>query len=202
MLVLNKQSGFTLIELLIGISLIGMLFALGIPSFKDWMQNVRIRNGTESVQSGLQLARAEAVRRNAQVQIVLGNGTGWTVSCVNPVLDLDGDGSPDCPGTGTVPDNIQTYSSSEGTGNVSVVTTNTQTIAGNPGVVFTGLGRVTPVPPGSIRFDFSNTNASNGTCVALGGNLRCLSLLVSTGGQIRMCDPAVGLTPTTPQGCV
>jgi len=63
-------------------------------------------------------------------------------------------------------------------------------------VVFNGLGRVTPVPAGNIDIDISNP--SGGACAAA-GPMRCLRIRVSTGGQIRMCDPI--LASTDPQGC-
>ena len=38
-----------------------------------------------------------------------------------------------------------------------------------------------------------------GDCPATAGQRRCLRVVVSAGGQIRMCDPA--LAASTPQGC-
>ena len=58
-------------ELLIGIAIIGILLALAAPNFAVWIQNSKIRTAAESIQNGLQLARAEAVRRNAQVRFQL-----------------------------------------------------------------------------------------------------------------------------------
>lgn len=202
MLVVNRQYGVSLIEILIGVAIMGMLFAYGIPSFRDWIQNTQIRNGAEAIQSGLQLARAEAIRRNSQVQLVgnIDGNSNWTVSCVTAIgVDLDGDGKIDCPGTGTVPNNIQAYTSAEGATNAVVAGVNVPVAAGLPTIVFNGLGRVTPLPAADIRIDV--TNPLGGACVGAGGTMRCLSVLVSAGGQIRMCDPAVALSPTTPQGC-
>lgn len=201
MLVVKNQSGFTLVELLIGIVLMGILFAYGVPSFKDWIQNTQIRNGAEAIQNGLQLARATAVKRNTLVQLV-GNNNGnssWTISCATPIADLDGDGTADCPGTGTFPDNIQAYTSAEGAKNALVAGVNVPIVAAQPTIVFNGLGRVTPVPAADISINI--TNNTGGNCVAAGGSMRCLRVVVSTGGQIRMCDPAVALSAQTPQGC-
>lgn len=201
MLVVERQSGVSLVEILIGVAIMGMLFAYGVPSFRDWIQNTQIRNGAEAIQSGLQLARAEAIRRNSLVQLV-GNVAGnssWTVSCVTVVgIDQDGDGKIDCPGAGTNPNNIQAYTSAEGARNALVAGVNVPMVAGLPTIVFNGLGRVTPLPATDIRIDISNPVGGN--CIPA-GTMRCLSILVSTGGQIRMCDPAVAYTAATPQGC-
>ena len=59
--------GFSLIELIVGMAILGILMSLGIPAFSDWMRNARVRTTAESALNGLQLARAEAVRRNTTV---------------------------------------------------------------------------------------------------------------------------------------
>jgi len=44
------------------------------------------------------------------------------------------------------------------------------------------------------------TNSTGGTCMAAGGPMRCLNILVTTGGQVRMCNPNINRN-TNPQGC-
>jgi type IV fimbrial biogenesis protein FimT len=172
----SAQHGVTLIELIIGIAIVAILMTLGAPSFRDWIQSSQIRNAAESIQNGLQIARAEAVRQNTFVQFVL-TGADWQVGCVTP--------------SGTCPANIQSRSSAEGSAN-AVVTADQATI------IFSGMGRVTPVPAADIDIDI--TNPSGGSCVSAGGQMRCLRIVVSTGGQVRMCDTALALSDY-PQGC-
>src|SRR5450759_5436236 len=62
-----SETGFSLIELMVGITIVGILFIMGVPSFKSWIQNAQIHTATEAIQNGLELARAEAVRRNTLV---------------------------------------------------------------------------------------------------------------------------------------
>ncbi|MBK7423660.1 MAG: GspH/FimT family pseudopilin [Propionivibrio sp.] len=62
-----------MIELLIGVAVLGILLALGASSFRVWIGNMRIRTTAEAIQNGLQLARGEAVRRNALVRFQLVN---------------------------------------------------------------------------------------------------------------------------------
>ena len=60
-----------MIEMMIGVALLGILFGLAAPNFKAWLMNSRIRNAAESIQNGLQRARAEAVAQNTNVEFVL-----------------------------------------------------------------------------------------------------------------------------------
>jgi type IV fimbrial biogenesis protein FimT len=191
-----KQGGFNMIELMVGIAIVSVVLLFGLPSFSAWLQSNQIRNAAESVLGGLQLARNEAVRRNASVQFELTNGGGgvglsdWRVICVTA--------SATCPGVGQLApnDQIQSRSSAEGSRNVRVLTA-------NPIIVFNALGRMsTPAANTTIIFD----NPQGGTCVAAGGNMRCLNVNVTTAGLIRMCDPVfVNPNPALPnpnsRGC-
>ncbi|WP_287655570.1 GspH/FimT family pseudopilin, partial [Accumulibacter sp.] len=73
--------GFSLVELLVGMAILGVLLAIAMPAFSNWLRNARVRTAAESVQNGLQLARAEAVRRNTSVRFQL--VTTLDESCVS-----------------------------------------------------------------------------------------------------------------------
>jgi len=190
------QRGMTLIEMAIGLVIVGLLLVMALPGFGTWLQNSQIRNAAESLQNGLQLTRAEAVRRNTRVQFVLGSVLGggvaadWSASCATPIADLDADGLADCPGDGVVPTEIQRFVAGEGAANVAVA-------ADLATIVYGGTGRVVPVPAASVNINI--TNPVGGACASDGGPMRCLRVVVSTGGQIRMCDPA--LASSDPRGC-
>lgn len=185
---MNTQRGFSLIELLVGIVILGVLMAMAVPRFSDWLRNARIRTSAEAIQNGLQLARAEAVRRNATARFQLVNtidnscaldtaGPHWVVSMDNPAGQCAS-----APSDTVAPRIIQVRNRAEGS-------VQTQVAAGQSALVFNGLGRLTPVPAGNVAIDVSST--TGGTCIANGGSVRCLRLVVSVGGQIRMCDPAL-----------
>ena len=165
---MKRMAGVTLIELIIGIVIMSIVLALGLPSFQVWLQNVQIRTAAESMQDGLQLARSEAVRMNSRVAFSV-TGNNWSVDAVTPAA------------------NIQSYSGST-TPNATVTTPQNA-------IVFTGMGRVTPL----ANVTFNVTNPTGGTCQAIGGSMRCLNVRVLVGGSIRLCDPA--LPATNPQSC-
>lgn len=185
---MKSMLGFSLIELIVGMLILGVLMSIGIPAFSDWLRNARVRTAAESVLNGLQLARAEAVRRNTTVGLGLmttlddscaldNAGPNWVVSLDDPA------GQCATPPSDTVaPRIIQTRSGTEGSAATTVA-------AGQPAFVFNSLGRLTPLPGGDIAIDIASS--TGGTCMASGGKVRCLRIVVSIGGQIRMCDPAL-----------
>jgi type IV fimbrial biogenesis protein FimT len=187
--VLKTLHGFSLIELIVGMAIFGLLLALAMPSFSGWIRNAKIRTTAESIQNGLQLARAEAVRRNttARFQLVDSvdntcalstSGPSWVVSLDNPA------GSCNSAASNTVaPRIVQLRNGSEGSDG------NTTIAAGQSAFVFNGAGRLTPVPATNIAINITNPTA--GSCLPAANGVRCLRLVVSLGGQIRMCDPAL-----------
>lgn len=201
-MLISRNKGVTLIELMIGIAIVSLLMVIGVPSFRLWIQNTQTRTAAESIQNGLQIARVEAVRRNVNVRFSLTDASGtvtWTVDCVNVTAD--------CPA------GIQSRSGGEGGANARVGISvaalpspvpagyfNTALAAGAglpAGVTFDGMGRVPALnPDGTVnndditRIDVTNVNAG----------VRRMVVVVGTGGQIRMCDPAIAFA-ANPQGC-
>lgn len=192
------QRGVSLIELMIGIAIVSILLMMGIPSFSLWIQNAQNRTAAESIQNGLQLARVEAVRRNSNVRFGLTDATGlvaWNVGCATVTTD--------CPA------NIQSRVAMDGSVNarIGVSTTvppfvvpanqyGTAIAAGTglvAGVTFEGMGRI---PTGNIGTDVTRIDITNATA----SNSRRLVVIIGSGGQIRMCDPALALS-ANPQGC-
>lgn len=190
-----------MIELMVGITIVAMLFALTAPSFSTWIQGTQIRTAAETLQNGLMLARAEAVRRNAPVRFQLTStldnscaistsGTNWVVSLGDPsgacatALPDPADPNPPAPAI------IQLRAGAEGSKNAQLSTP-------QAAVVFNGLGRITPVPAGDINFSISNP--IGGTCATAGGPMHCLRINTSPAGQVRMCDPM--FPSTDARGC-
>ncbi len=185
---LIKPNGFSLIELMVTLTIVGTALAFGLPSFSAWIQSNHIRTAAESIQNGLQLTRAEAVRRNTSVQLVLsslaGGGTSsdWTITCSTP--------SSTCPGAGQSPTEIQKRMGSEGSAKAAVASAQST-------IIFNGMGRMT-TPTADLTLNV--TNPTGGTCAAANGRMRCLNVVVSTGGHVRLCDPAFA-SGSNPRAC-
>ena len=202
----NTQAGLTLIELMVGISVIGLLISLGISGMSTWVPNARIRATAQGIQSGLQLARAEAIKQNRLVRFQLttsvvngcsvsASGTNWVVS-LNDVAGKCGTTPTPPPAPPEALDSANPYilqlrPSGEASGQVTVT-------ADAATLTFGGMGRLVPPPAAEIAFDI--TSASGAACTVNDGPIRCLRILVSIGGQIRMCDSGV-IDTTDPRGC-
>jgi type IV fimbrial biogenesis protein FimT len=194
----RAQRGVTLIEVAIGLAIIGVLLSLALPNFATFLRNTEIKNAAETTLSGINLARAEAVRRNASVRFQLVNSL--TSSCalssssLNWVVSLD-DPAGKCnvaPSDSTAPRAIQAKSGQEGTKNITVSTT------GGSTVIFNGLGRVSG--SGITQIDFSNPLGGACEHVDSTSSMRCLRVLLTTGGQAKLCDPKV-TDATDPRYC-
>ncbi len=181
--------GFSLVELIVGMAILGVLLAIAMPAFSNWLRNARVRTAAESVQNGLQLARAEAVRRNTTIRFQLVDttddscalstaGPNWVVSFDSPV------GACATPPSDTVaPRIIQLRSGAEGSADTTLT-------ADQSALVFNSLGRLTPVPAANVTIIVERDRRA---CLAEGGPIRCLQIMVTLGGQIRMCDPALAV---------
>ncbi|MDH4189190.1 MAG: GspH/FimT family pseudopilin [Betaproteobacteria bacterium] len=197
----QRARGFTLIELAIGLMILGILIMAGLPSMRTWLQNSQIRTASDAMISGLQLARAEALRRNTTVRFQLvtdltascalsASGRNWVVSLTDPSGGCQA--APSETGAGIV----QARDASEGTPS-AIVSAKNAGATGASLVSFSGLGRVNNA--GAIAtIDISNPGGGNCQTVGGGGGpMRCLRIQIGSGGLVRMCDPAVDPASTT-----
>lgn len=78
---MHKVNGFTIIEISIALLVMSMLVALATPAVMNWIQSASVRSAAEFYAEGLQMARIEAIRRNASARFVLNtpDTNGWSV---------------------------------------------------------------------------------------------------------------------------
>jgi type IV fimbrial biogenesis protein FimT len=171
MLMAGRERGFTIIELVIVIAVIGVITTVGLPSLTEVLRDNGVRARAEGYSEGLQLARIEAIQRNATVDFVP-DGAGWSVRMVDP-----DDGS-------EIVLRRQAATSSDAPYTVA---------ASLARVSFTGSGRAST---GDFSADFGFTGES---CEADGGDIRCLRVRLTPRGAVRMCDPAT--SSPDPRAC-
>jgi type IV fimbrial biogenesis protein FimT len=174
MLPAARPQGFTLIEMMVVVAIIVIVMTLGLPSYRVWVQNTQIYNAAESTLSGLQKAKAEAVKRNTNVQFVLGTDPAWQLQVpAGAVIEA---------------------ATPQGAKNV----TSTATPTGATTVTFSNLGGVTTNLDGSAtitQIDFTSSLVQNTR------NLRVTIGVNGIGSGIRMCDPSAELSTTDPRHC-
>jgi type IV fimbrial biogenesis protein FimT len=75
---MRRAQGFTLIELLVVMTVLGIMLGIGIPSFKNFTANQRVKSASYELSTSLLYARSEAIKRNATITVTPASGTDWT----------------------------------------------------------------------------------------------------------------------------
>lgn len=172
--------GVSFVELIVVLAILGIIAVIAMPEFATMMANQRIRSSAESLRSGLQVARMEALKRGQGVVFDMSNlDSSWSAGCEIPVGDdNDGDGLPDCPSE------IQAAASvaEGGTDSIAIVTD------GGTQATFSALGLVRQLnQDGSAPFtqvDITVPNVSS-------SGIKPMRVLLPVGGLSRVCDPSV-----------
>ncbi len=197
----HRARGFTLIELMVTLTIAAFLLLMAVPSFSSWMANAKVRSVAEEVQNGLRLAQTEAIRRNRQTVFALTsatpaqnatparNGRNWYVQ----VLML----------TGSAETNSDTDKGLFVQGS-NYATSATVTVTGPALLCFGSLGSATMTSAATALASCSTTtpNAAAVTyTIASTTADRPMGIVVTPGGQVRMCDTLKTLSSSNPDGC-
>ena len=179
----QRADGFSMIELVVAMAILGLLMAAAVPVYTGYMANSKIRNAAESFYSAAQRARAEAVRRNAPVELVLTNdipvagaggnvqtltpsatGKNWVVRVPNPLAA----------------DQLVDFKMGvESGGDMVAVNASADTIR------FNAVGDTASAAAVTVAFTHSSLN----TACSLTDAVRCVSVRISVGGDARLCEP-------------
>jgi type IV fimbrial biogenesis protein FimT len=205
--------GVSMIEVIVTVTILGLLLVAVMPSIGSWMRNTEIRNAAESIQNGLNKARAEAVKRNEVITFsllthnaarqldgscALSRSSGsWVISKDDPSGKCDVDISDTL-----TPFIVARQSQGEGSPNVSIsVKQSSGTAACDSAdtatsVAFNGYGRIAATPAwgsGPLHCIVVTSLAS--------GAKRPLNIVIGTGGTVRMCDPDPSVGANDPRRC-
>ncbi len=194
----SRQQGFTLIELMITLLIFGILLSLAGPPFQAWVRGTQLRTYAESFQSAVQLARAEAIKRNTYVELILTNGSVAPVnSYINSVTESTSGSAwliracPDCVNLTTKPSKTDaSYPFIEGKTVAEGSSSRFKLLADQSLLRFDGLGRADKTL--SLIVSANDSNVSDCTDTPKGNvvqNPARVCLLVDEGGNTRLCLP-------------
>lgn len=187
--------GFTLIEALVALVIVALMVMVGLPSMTTYFQNSKIATAAQSYAAGMQVARTEAIRRNAPVQFMLTDTPIATADIANAAAP-----SPtgrnwvvrECDAVAGTCTFVDAKSALEGSGQIAgtvpTVAVNGSAVlppaAFGGMVAFNGFGGTTIAS--EIQLDINNL--AGGAC-APAGPMRCLRVRAAPGGLVRVCDP-------------
>jgi len=76
--------GFTLIELMVTLSIMAIMMAIAVPSFRSFVNGQRVKSAATEIMTAVLIARSDAIKRNASVTITPTDAAdwakGWTVT--------------------------------------------------------------------------------------------------------------------------
>ena len=85
---MKKNTGFTLIELIVTVAIAAIVMAIGIPSFRETINQNRLTTYNNQLITALNLTRSEAIKRGSRVTLCSSSGAdcedggyekGWIV---------------------------------------------------------------------------------------------------------------------------
>ena len=201
---MRRLRGFTLVEALVTISIVAVLVAAVAPSASQMLANMRLRGTSESLLSGLQKARSEAVKSNQTVTLWLvttaagrvdnscrlsSTSRAWVVSYNDPSGKCGAD-----PSTSVAPRIVQVSNGGTAGPDLSVAAYAADGATAATQVSFDGFGRR---PLATATSDISSIDISSSA-----SGTRRLRAQISPAGNVRICDRDAPVTnPPDPRAC-
>ena len=137
----RSAAGFTIIELMIVLVIVAVMVSLAGPNVRDLIVRIRLKTAASDLHTSLTLARSEAIKRNAGIQVVPVSAANWALGWSVRVQ-----------ASGDVLSQQQSYPS------VTFVSTNAAYAAtAVPSVTFSGTGRETGSAGAGVAFVIQST---------------------------------------------
>ena len=201
---MRRLRGFTLIEALVTMAVVAVLVAAVAPSASQMLANMRLRGTSESLLSGLQKARSEAVKSNQTVSLWLvttsagvvdnscqlsSSSRAWVVSYNDPTGSCGAD-----PSTTVAPRIVQVSNGGTAGADLTVAAVAADGATAATQISFDGFGR-RPLATAATDISIIDiTSSATGT--------RRLRAQISPAGNVRICDrDAPVTTPPDPRAC-
>ena len=198
----RASRGFTITELMVAIAIVAVLLGLGVPSVNAYIEAAKLNAAAQSYLSGVQTARATAIRRNLRTEFVLTNTPVETANLANALVEAPNGQNwvvrvvvpPPAPPAFVL---IEAKAATEGAANAAQ---SVQIVGVGAPTAFTGI-----VPFNGFGSTDQNNytlllqNPRGGACAPV-GPMRCPTILIPAGGLARICDPLV-TAATDSRGC-
>ncbi len=194
----GHQRGLSLIEIVVVLAILGLLVVTAGPEISLQLRNLQVRNAAESMQAGLQKARAEAISRNREVRFSLvsnlsgdcalsASAGSWVISLDDPASKCDSE-----PSAESDPRIIAVHGAADGNALAAVAGTRANGTIAATSITFNAFGR----PSDLTQLDRIAVTSSNAPA-----DHRAYRLDVSPVGGVRMCDTRVSPSSEDPRRC-
>ena len=158
------------------------------------LNNSRLRDTGAAIMAGLQVTRTEALRRNQNVEFVLtaddvddSSAATVTANTAGPnwaIRVLDATATPVAP-------LVEARSGLEGSNQTDPAALYVRVSAANLPATTTTVRRLGRSNVGGTNTTYDVTPADTNLCRVNGGDLRCMRVVVTPAGRVRMCDPSI-----------
>lgn len=167
----GRQVGVTFLELLVTVAVIGILAAIAVPYYGDYVTRERWSGAAEAVFAEAQRARFAAVGNNKSIHLVyVASGAGWCF-------------------TSTESDPASVASGSCSGGYIGDASANLSTVVRSSNYP---LITVSPATTSIVEFQMPSMTASGATTFSVVSDLGTIDVSVTSGMRVDICSTDTG----------